>query len=116
MDKRSQSPNPNDEKIILQEDCSEDNLKNGILTLTNKQLVFEKTKGRIVTLSKKLLTERLEIKFNEISNFKSEGIIIKKLVIILKNDTIYKFGVLNPKNWIKDIQIQINKYGKDSGL
>ncbi len=116
MDKRSQSPNSNEEKVVLQEDCSEDNLKNGILTLTNRQLVFEKTKGRIVTLSKKLLTEKLEIKFHEISNIKSEGIIIKKLVLILKNDTIYKFGVLNPKNWIKEIQIQIDKYGTANGL
>lgn len=116
MDKRSQSPNSNDEKIVLQEDCSEDNLKNGILTLTNKQLIFEKTKGRIVTLSKKLLADRLEIKFHEISTFRSEGIIIKKLVLVLKNDTIYKFGVLNPKNWIKQIQIQVDKYGNANGL
>jgi hypothetical protein len=110
MDKKSHSSKSKEEKIVLQEDCSEDNLKNGILTLTNKKLVFEKTKGRIVTLSKKLLTERLEIKFNEISNIKSEGIIIKKLVLILKNNTIYKFGVLNPKNWIKVIQMQIDKH------
>ena len=116
MDKRSQSPNSNDEKIVLQEDCSEDNLKNGILTLTNKQLVFEKTKGRMITLSKKLLTEKLEIKFHEISNIKSEGIIIKKLVLVLKNDTIYKFGVLNPKNWAKEIQIQIDKYDNANTL
>ena len=116
MDKRSQSPNSNDEKIVLQEDCSEDNLKNGILTLTNKQLVFEKTKGRIVTLSKKLLTEKLEINFHEISTIKSEGIIIKKLVLILKNGTIYKFGVLNPKNWTKQIKIQGGKYDNTNGL
>jgi len=116
MDKRSQLPNSNDEKIVLQEDCSEDNLKNGILTLTNKQLVFEKTKGQIVTLSKKLLTEKLEIKFHEISNIKSEGIIIKKLVLMLKNDMVYKFGVLNPKNWLKEIQIQINRHDDANGL
>ena len=54
MDKKSQSPS-NEKKIILQEDCSEDKLKNGILTLTCKKIIFEKTKGRIVTLSKKLL-------------------------------------------------------------
>jgi hypothetical protein len=47
MDNTSQSPNK--EKGILFEDCSEDTLKSGILTLTNKKLAFEKTKGRIAT-------------------------------------------------------------------
>lgn len=112
MDEKSQSQRPNNEKIILQEDCSEDNLKNGILTLTNKKIVFEKTKGRMVTLSKKLLSERLEIKFDQTSKVKSEGIIIKKLVLILENNNIYKFGVLNPGRWVKEIQIQIDKHNK----
>ena len=107
MDERSQSAN--NEKVILLEDCSEDKLKSGILTLTTKKIVFEKTKGRIVTLSKKLLDEKLEIKFHEVSNIKSEGIIIKKLVVILKNNNIYKFGVLSPGKWAKEIQIQVDK-------
>lgn len=111
MDKKSQTQNSDNERTILQEDCSEDNLKNGILTLTNKKIVFEKTKGRIVTLSKKLLTERLEMDFQDLSNVKSEGIIIKKLVLTLKNNTVYKFGVLSPKNWSKEIQLQIDKNG-----
>ncbi|MER5176758.1 MAG: hypothetical protein ABJB76_11615 [Candidatus Nitrosocosmicus sp.] len=113
MDKKSQSQSPNSEKIILLEDCSEDNLKNGILTLTNKKIVFEKTKGRIVTLSKKLLAEKLEIEFNEISNVKSEGIIMKKLDLMLKNNNIYKFGVLSPGRWVKEIQLQIEKHNKE---
>ncbi len=108
MDEKSQSAN--NEKVILLEDCSEDKLKSGILTLTNKKIVFEKTKGRIVTLSKKLIDEKMEIKFNEISNVKSEGVIIKKLVVALKNNSIYKFGVLGPGRWVKEIQIQIDKH------
>ncbi len=113
MDKKSQSQSTNSEKIILLEDCSEDNLKNGILTLTNKKIVFEKTKGRIVTLSKKLLAEKLEIEFNEISNVKAEGIIMKKLDLMLKNNNIYKFGVLSPGRWVKEIQLQIEKQNKE---
>lgn len=113
MDKKSQSPS-NEKKIILQEDCSEDKLKNGILTLTCKKIIFEKTKGRIVTLSKKLLDEKLEIEFNEISSIKSEGIIIKKLILTLKNNNTYKFGVLNPGKWVKEIQLQMGKYTKES--
>jgi hypothetical protein len=108
MDEKPQSAN--NEKIILLEDCSEDKLKSGILTLTNKKIVFEKTKGRIVTLSKKLIDEKVEIKFNEISNVKSEGLIIKKLVLVLKNSSVYKFGVLGPGRWAKEIQIQIDKH------
>ena len=113
MDKKSQSPNK-EKKIILQEDCSEDKLKNGILTLTYKKIYFEKTKGRIVTLSKKLLDEKLEIEFDEISSMKSEGIIIKKLVLALKNNNTYKFGVLSPGKWVKEIQLQMGEYTKEA--
>ncbi len=35
------------EKKIKQEDCSEDNLGSGILTLTNKRLAFDKTRSRL---------------------------------------------------------------------
>jgi hypothetical protein len=113
MDKKSQSSNK-EKKIILQEDCSEDKLKNGILTLTYKKIYFEKTKGRIVTLSKKLLDEKLEIEFDDISSIKSEGIIIKKLVLALKNNNTYKFGVLSPGKWVKEIQLQMGEYTKES--
>ncbi|MDQ4073262.1 MAG: hypothetical protein M3162_03040 [Thermoproteota archaeon] len=109
MDKESIPPN--DEKVIMQEDCSEDKLKNGILTLTNKRIVFEKTKGKIATFSKKTLDERVELQFNDISLVKSEGIIIKKLVISLKNknnNNTYKFGVLSPSNWVKKIKLQLD--------
>ena len=102
MDKRKETNN--DEKVIIQEDCSEDNLKNGILTLTNKKIMFEKTKAKIATLSKEILNEELRIDFNHISNIKSEGRIIKKLVIEIENNKIYKFGVLNPNKWAKAIK------------
>lgn len=96
----------NNEKNILFEDCSEDVLKSGILTLTNQKIVFEKTKGRIATLSKELLGEKIEIYFEDILQVRSEGRIIKKLVITLRNNKTYKFGVLNPNGWVKEIQAQ----------
>ena len=40
------------EKRIKQEDCSEDNLGSGILTLTNKRLAFDKTRARLMDFSK----------------------------------------------------------------
>lgn len=113
MDNTSQSPNK--EKGILFEDCSEDTLKSGILTLTNKKLTFERTKGRIATLSKELLDEKIVFELKDISQARSEGRIIKKLVIELRNsDKIYKFGVLNPSNWAKEIALQLEQQNKNN--
>ena len=113
MDKTSSSSNK--EKNVLFEDCSEDNLKSGILTLTNRKLAFEKTKGRIATLSKELLGEKLEFELKDIAQARSEGRIIKKLVIELNNsNNTYKFGVMNPGNWVKEIKLQIEDQNKGS--
>jgi len=38
------------EKRILDEDCAEDTLKNGILMLTNQRIIFERTRGTLLTL------------------------------------------------------------------
>jgi len=113
MDKTSNSSN--NEKNILFEDCSEDTLKSGILTLTNRKLAFEKTKGRIATLSKELLGEKIEFELKDIAQARSEGRIIKKLVIELNNsNNTYKFGVMNPGNWVKEIKLQIEDQNKGS--
>ncbi|HKO65329.1 MAG TPA: hypothetical protein VJU13_09015 [Candidatus Nitrosocosmicus sp.] len=113
MDKTSSSSNK--EKNILFEDCSEDTLKSGILTLTNRKLAFEKTKGRIATLSKELLGEKIEFELKDIAQARSEGRIIKKLVIELNNSNkTYKFGVMNPGNWVKEIKLQIEDQNKGS--
>ena len=113
MDKTS--PSSNKEKNVLFEDCSEDTLKSGILTLTNRKLAFEKTKGRIATLSKELLGEKIEFELKDIAQARSEGRIIKKLVIELNNsNNTYKFGVMNPGNWVKEIKLQIEDQNKGS--
>ncbi len=41
------------EKRLKQEDCNEDNLGSGILTLTNKRRAFDKTQSRIMDFSKR---------------------------------------------------------------
>jgi hypothetical protein len=111
MDKISSSSN--NEKNVLFEDCSEDTLKSGILTLTTRKLAFEKTKGRIATLSKELLGEKIEFELKDIAQARSEGRIIKKLVIELNNSNkTYKFGVMNPGNWVKEIRLQIEDQAK----
>ena len=95
------------EKKILQEDCAEDKLRNGILTLTNQRIIFERTQARIVTLSKKTEEVLLDIPLDKIYSVKAEGFIIKKVVITV-DDKTYKFGVLNSGKWTKAIKEQIS--------
>jgi hypothetical protein len=95
----------NGEKMILQEDCAEDKLRNGILTLTTQRLIFEKTEGRMVLLSKKTGDVILDIPLDKISSVKAEGLLIKKVTIIVDH-TLYKFGVFNNSKWAKAIQKQ----------
>ena len=92
------------EKLILQEDCSEDHLMNGLLTLTNQRIFFEKTEGTLATLSKRTGELLVEISLNEIKESKKEGFLLKKVVIITIHGDIYKFGVLNNSNWVKEIE------------
>ena len=93
------------EKRILQEDCAEDKLKNGILTLTNQRLIFEKTEGRMVALSKKIGEVVLDVPLDKISSVKAEGILLKKVTIVVDQKQ-YKFGVFNNSEWVKSIQKQ----------
>ncbi len=92
------------EKLVLQEDCYEDNLKNGLLTLTNQRLLFEKTEGTLATLSKRTEELLLDIPLVDIIASKAEGFLLKKVVVITIQNNIYKFGVLSNSKWAKEIQ------------
>jgi len=95
------------EKRIMQEDCSEDSLGTGILTLTNTRIAFDKTKGRIADFSKKIGETVLDVKLNQIVEVGKEGWLIKKVRITVKTDPsekTYKFGVYNTSKWLKAIQ------------
>lgn len=85
------------EKIILAEDCAEDHLKSGVLFLTNRRLVFQKTEGRMATLSKKEGEILLDIPLASISSSRAEGFLVKKFVVIA--DKTYKFGVFSNSKW-----------------
>ena len=102
-----------DEKRISQEDCSEDSLGSGILTLTNKRIAFDKTEGRIVDFSKKFGKTVLEANLNQIVQVAKEGWLIKKVTIMIKTDEsekTYKFGVYNTAKWEKEVKEAISKY------
>jgi len=97
----------NTEKRILQEDCSEDSLGTGILTLTNTRIAFDKTKGRIADFSKKIGDTVLDVKLDQVIEVSKEGWLIKKVRIKVKADEgekTYKFGVYNTNKWLKAVQ------------
>jgi len=99
------------EKKIKQEDCSEDNLGSGILTLTNKRLAFDKTRARMLDFSKHMGDTVLDISLDDISKTWKEGLLIKKVCFMAKTskgEENYKFGVFNTKNWLKSIDEAIN--------
>ena len=91
------------EKVILGEDCAEDKLRSGVLILTDKRLVFQKTQGRMATLSKKEGEIALDLMVDEISEVRSEGFLLKKLVITTNGQT-YKFGVFSNSKWERQIR------------
>jgi hypothetical protein len=96
------TPEPG-EKVILDEDCAEDKLRSGVLILTDRRLVFQKTQGRMATLSKKEGDIVLDIPLSKISSVKAEGFLVKK-VVIASGDQTYKFGVYSNGKWERDIK------------
>ena len=98
------------EKRIKQEDCSEDNLGIGILTLTNKRIAFDKTKARIMDFSKQMGETIVDIPLNDITKTWKEGLLMKKICLTAKTDDgdkTFKFGVFNTKSWLKSIESSI---------
>ncbi len=103
------------EKRIKQEDCNEDNLGPGILTLTNKRLAFDKTKSRIMDFTKRMGETVLDVPLEDVVKTWKEGLFIKKVCFTTKikdNEQTYKFGVFNTKGWLKSIEQTIQQ--KDS--
>ncbi len=94
------------ERKIKQEDCSEDSLGSGILTLTNKRLAFDKTKARIMNFSKHMGDTILDVSLDDVTKTWKEGLLMKKVCVTVntsKDEQNYKFGVFNTKNWLKSI-------------
>ncbi|MGQ0638847.1 MAG: hypothetical protein ACT4N1_05800 [Nitrososphaerota archaeon] len=95
------------EKKIMQEDCSEDSIGSGILTLTNMRVAFDKTKGRIADFTKKIGETVINIPLNQIIEVGKEGRLIKKVWIKVKTtdgEKTYKFGVYNTTKWLETLQ------------
>jgi len=100
------------EKKIMQEDCSEDSIGSGILTLTNIRVAFDKTKGRIADFTKKIGETVIDIPLNQIIEVGKEGWLIKKVWIKVKTtdgEKTYKFGVYNTSKWLEILQKTISQ-------
>jgi hypothetical protein len=101
------------EKKLKQEDCSEDSLGAGILTLTNKRVAFDKTRGRIADFTKRVGDTVLDVSLGDITKVWKEGLLIKKACIKAKTtdgEKDYKFGVFNTGSWQKDIQKAVDEF------
>ena len=72
------------EKKIRQEDCNEDTFGSGILTLTNKRIAFDKTRGRIADFSKKIGETVLDVPLSNVIEVWKEGRFMKKVCIKVK--------------------------------
>nr|AIF00146.1 hypothetical protein [uncultured marine thaumarchaeote KM3_12_C10] len=101
-----------DEKRLKQEDCNEDNLGTGVLTLTNKRIAFDKRKSRIADFTTKMGETVIDVPLDQIDVWK-EGRFIKKICIKMKKDSdekSYKFGVLGTGGWLEEIQDAIEDF------
>jgi len=101
------------EKRLKQEDCSEDNLGSGILTLTNKRLAFDKTQSRMMDFSKRFGDTVVEASLKDLTKVWKEGLLMKKVCFIIKTkdgEKTYKFGVFNSGGWRDNIQKAIDDF------
>ena len=100
------------EKKLKQEDCNEDNLGAGILTLTNKRLAFDKTQSRMMDFSKRFGETVIDVWLKDVTKAWKEGRLIKKVCFSAKTENgeqTYKFGVFNTKDWLKNIEAAIQE-------
>jgi len=98
------------EKRLKQEDCNEDKLGAGILTLTNRRVAFDKTQSRIMDFSKRFGDTILDVSLKDVNRTWKEGRLMKKVCFTAKTkegDQTYKFGVFNTKDWLKNIESAI---------
>ena len=98
------------EKRVKQEDCNEDKIGAGILTLTNKRLAFDKTQSRMMDFSKRFGDTILDVSLKDVNRAWKEGRLMKKVCFTAKTkegDQTYKFGVFNTKDWLKNIESAI---------
>lgn len=101
------------EKRLKQEDCNEDTVGTGILTLTNRRLAFDKTQARMMDFSKHFGETVIDVSLRDVTKAWKEGRLMKKVCFTAKEgneEKTYKFGVMNTKDWLKNIEAAIENF------
>jgi len=75
-----------DEKRVRQEDCNEDAMGIGILTLTNKRVAFDKKHARVMDFSGSIGDTILDVPLENITKVWKEGLLMKKVCFTAKTD------------------------------
>ena len=70
-----------DEKRISQEDCNEDTIGVGFLTLTNKRVAFDKKESRVMDFSATMGDTVLDVPLENVTKVWKEGLLMKKVCL-----------------------------------
>jgi len=102
-----------DEKRISQEDCNEDTIGVGILTLTNKRVAFDKKQSRVMDFTATIGDTVLDVPLENITKVWKEGLLMKKVCFTTKTDNgekTYKFGVFSNGSWRKTFEKTVENF------
>lgn len=102
-----------DEKRISQEDCNEDTIGVGILTLTNKRAAFDKKESRVMDFSATMGDTVLDVPLENVTKVWKEGLLMKKICFTAKTEdgeNTYKFGVFNNGGWLKTFKKTLESF------
>ena len=102
-----------DEKRISQEDCNEDTLGVGILTLTNKRIAFDKKESRVMDFSATMGDTVLDVPLQNVTKVWKEGLLMKKVCFTAKindDEKTYKFGVFSNGSWRKTFEKTLENF------
>ena len=101
------------EKRISQEDCNEDTIGVGILTLTNKRVAFDKKQSRVMEFTATLGDTVLYVPLENVTKVWKEGLLMKKVCFTAKTkdgENTYKFGVFNNGGWLKTFKKTVENF------
>ena len=108
-----------DEKRISQEDCNEDTIGVGILTLTNKRVAFDKKESRVMDFTATIGDTVIDVPLENVTKVWKEGLLMKKVCFTTKTkdgEKTYKFGVFNNGGWLKTFKKTLeNFHAKKTG-
>ena len=101
------------EKRISQEDCNEDTIGIGILTLTNKRIAFDKKQSRVMDFTATIGDTVLDVPLENITKVWKEGLLMKKVCFTAKTkdgEKTYKFGVFSNGSWRKTFEKTLENF------